>query len=122
MSARESGSMRLYRLALRLYPRPIREKYARTMLEFQKDRIREARERRRATFPVWMRAFIDITSSAISERAPSATFPDKSAMRHLSQDVGYAIRGMLRRPAFTSVVVLTIALGVGTNTAIFSVV
>ncbi|HSG49409.1 MAG TPA: ABC transporter permease [Longimicrobiales bacterium] len=38
------------------------------------------------------------------------------------REIRYAVRGLLRRPGFGVVAVLTIALGIGANTAIFSVI
>ncbi|WP_058187533.1 ABC transporter permease [Terracidiphilus gabretensis] len=43
-------------------------------------------------------------------------------LERIAQDVRYALRGILRRPAFALIVIVTLAVGIGANTAIFSAV
>jgi putative ABC transport system permease protein len=48
--------------------------------------------------------------------------PSKRGMDNLLQDVRYGIRTLLRQPGFAATAILTLSLGIGATTAIFSVV
>ncbi len=56
----------------------------------------------------------------VKEKVRSSTW--ESALESLAQDIRYGVRQLLRSPGFSIVATLTLALGIGANTAIFTLI
>jgi putative ABC transport system permease protein len=127
MEPRASRSEKLYRLLLRLFPAEFREEYGEDVVQLFLDRRAEIAGSRRSRAAFWIRSFADLILEAARERAHRMV-PSRKAERRgsdmvdaLRQDSIYAFRTLSRTPGFTAMVVVTFALAIGANTAIFSV-
>ena len=136
------GVVRLYTIALRFYAPTFRREYGDKLDQIFRERFRTAA----AFCSRWVPArfvaaalggaFIHGTATRWAalrghrfSRSDAEVYPPSTkrslspgiAMTNFTQDLRFALRSLAKRPGFVAVVIFTLALGIGANTVVFTV-
>ncbi len=124
-----SASRRLaVRVILRLYPRRLREAHGSEMEDMVLSRLAQAEPRGRlAVLTAWLHITRDLLVTRFTRsRRPHPSLahehPQENGMHQLSSDLRYALRRLLRTPMFTAGALAIMAIAIGANTTVFTVV
>jgi putative ABC transport system permease protein len=108
---RDGFHVRLYRALLRLFPAEFRGDFGDQMTADFDDERRDVLGTPREVRKLWIR-----TAADLLRRAP------REHLDVLWRDSTYAVRILLRHPAWAATAVISLAVGIGLNSAVFSVV
>ena len=127
MSEERSPARRVYRGLLRLYPRAHRERFGAEMEEAFATLLRLDVERSGALGAVrcWVGTIGDTLIEGIAlrlGRGRNVSRGGVEVMGTVLTDLRFALRSLGRRPLFAITAILTIALGIGANASVFTIV